>query len=123
MHLGVILRERCSTFYESMILQKGSVDFREAQRISRLLFGNQDRLVVAAAIADAEQGTIYGRNLAEQIGITDNRVGLQLKALAEAGLLARLPQIGGDRIVYYERVESVFWKLVGSLAKEIAEWA
>jgi DNA-binding transcriptional ArsR family regulator len=106
-----------------MILQKGSIDFREAQRISRLLFGNQDRLVVAAAIAGAEHGTIYGRNLAEQIGITDNRVGLQLKALAEAGLLTRLPQIGGDRIVYYERVESVFWKLVGSLAEEIAEWA
>jgi DNA-binding MarR family transcriptional regulator len=106
-----------------MIIQNGSASFEEAQRISRVLFGNQDRLAVAAAIAVAEPGSIYGRSLAAQIGITDNRVGPQLKALAEAGLLVRLPQVGGERIVYYERAESVFWNLVARLAEETAERA
>lgn len=106
-----------------MILESGSVSFEQAQRVSRLLFGNQDRLAVAAAIAVAEPGSIYGRSLAAQLGITDNRVGAQLKQLEGAGLLARLPQVGGERIVYYERTKSVFWDLVAKFVEEIAERA
>jgi DNA-binding MarR family transcriptional regulator len=103
-----------------MILDNQSAVFDEALRLSRLLFGNQDRLLVAAVIADAEAGSIYARNIAEQIGITDNRVTPQLASLEGAGLLTRLPKFGGERRVYYERAESSFWTLCADLAAEIA---
>lgn len=103
-----------------MILDQASAGFAEAQWISRLVFGNQDRLVVAAAVAASESGSIFGRNLAEQLGITDNRVGSQLKNFEQAGLLVRLPKVGGEQRVYYERVDSTFWDMAASLAAEIA---
>jgi len=76
--------------------------------------------VVSAAVAVAEPGSIYARNIAEQIGITDNRVVPQLGSLEAAGLLARLPKVGGERRVYYERIESAFWELCSNLMAEIA---
>jgi len=103
-----------------MIIEQTSASFEEALRVSRLLFGNQDRLLVAAAVAEAEAGSIYARNIAEQLGITDNRVAPQLASLERAGLLVRLPRVGGERRVYYERVASSFWELCASLTAEIA---
>lgn len=103
-----------------MIIDVRSAGFEDALRVSRLLFGNQDRLLVAAAVAVAESGSIYARNIADQIGITDNRVGPQLASLERAGLLTRLPKVGGERRVYYERVDSNFWELCSSLMEEIA---
>jgi DNA-binding MarR family transcriptional regulator len=94
-----------------MIIDTGSAAFAEIQRVSKLVFGNQDRLVVAAAVAEAEPGALFGRDLAEQIGITDNRVGPHLRALEEAALLVRLPKVGSERRVYFERCDSAFWTL------------
>jgi DNA-binding MarR family transcriptional regulator len=102
-----------------MIIDTKSDAFEEALRVSRLLFGNQDRLLVASAVATAEAGSIYAHNIAEQIGITDNRVALQLSNLEGAGLLTRLPKVGGERRVYYERSASSFWKLCPDLAAEV----
>src|SRR5687767_7876844 len=106
-----------------MIIDQGSASFEEALRVSRLLFGNQDRLIVSAAVAAVEAGSIYAHNIAEQVGITDNRVAPQLTSLEKAGLLVRLPKVGGERRVYYERIESSFWKLCAGLAAEIASRA
>jgi DNA-binding MarR family transcriptional regulator len=106
--------------YDSMILDIRSAGFDEALRVSRLLFGNQDRLLVAVAVAAAEAGSIYARNIAEQIGITDNRVTPQLASLEAAGLLMRMPKVGGERRVYYERAESSFWTFCTDLAAELA---
>ncbi len=103
-----------------MIIEQASVGFEEALRLSRLLFGNQDRLIVLAAVADSTSGSIFCRSLAESIGVTDNRVGAQLANLEEAGLLVRMPKVGGERRVYYERVESALWALATALAEEIA---
>ncbi len=103
-----------------MIIEQTSAGFAEALRVSRLLFGNQDRLLVTAAVAAAEPGSIYARSIAEQIGITDNRVVPQLGSLEAAGLLVRLPKVGGERRVYYERVQSSFWELCSNLIAEIA---
>jgi DNA-binding transcriptional regulator GbsR (MarR family) len=92
-----------------------------ALRVSKALLGNQDRLIVAGAIAEAEAGSIFGRSLAEQLGISDHRVGLQLRALERAGLLVRLPKVGGEQRVYFERVDSAFWQLCTALIAEVAE--
>jgi DNA-binding MarR family transcriptional regulator len=104
-----------------LIIEQSSVGFAEAQRVSKALFGNQDRLMVAAAIAEAEPGSVFGRSLATQLGISDHRVGLQLKALESAGLLVRMPKVGGEQRVYFERVSSGFWDLCVKLAAEIAD--
>jgi DNA-binding MarR family transcriptional regulator len=104
-----------------MIIHQRSAIFDGVQRLSKLLFGNQDRLVVAAAVADAETRSVYARQLAESIGIADARVGPQLAVFEEAGLLVRLPKAGGERRVYFERRESSFWTLCLDLCQEIID--
>jgi DNA-binding MarR family transcriptional regulator len=106
-----------------MILEKESAAFEEALRVSKLVFGNQDRLLVAAAVAVAEAGSIYARNIAEQLGITDNRVAPHLRTFEAAGLLVSLPSVGGERRVYYERVDSSFWPLCADLTATIKNHA
>ena len=102
-----------------MIIGTESAIFPEVQRISKVLFGNQDRLIVAAAVAEAEPGSIYARSLAKEIGISDNRVSPQLHHLEAAGLLTRLPKLGGGPTVHYERRESTFWDLCIALCREL----
>ena len=102
-----------------MIVEAGSDSFAEALRVSQQLFGNQDRLVVAAAVSVAESGAIFAHSIAEQLGLSDNRVGPQLARFEAAGLLVRLPKVGGERRVYYERVDSAFWVGCSELVREI----
>jgi hypothetical protein len=106
-----------------LIIDHESAVFEEVQRTSKLLFGNQDRLVVAAGVADAEPGSIFGQGLAESIGIADSRVGAQLSVLEDARLLVRLPKVGSERRVYFERRDSSFWELCLSLCQEIIDSA
>lgn len=87
--------------------------------LSVSLFGNQDRLTVAAAVAHSQPGDLYGQSIAEQTGLPQSRVGPQLKRLVQAGLLTELPRVGGDRRVFYERHASVFWDLAPSLQEEL----
>jgi DNA-binding MarR family transcriptional regulator len=103
-----------------MIIESDSAAFSRVQDASKTLFGNQDRLVVAAAVAEAEPGTIYGQSVAAALRLSDNRVGPQLARLEEAGLLVRLPKVGGERRVYFERRESAFWDLCVALCRELA---
>jgi DNA-binding MarR family transcriptional regulator len=103
----------------SMIIDDDSGVTVEIQRISKLLFGNQDRLLVASTIARAEPGSMYEKALAELAEISENRVGAQLSRFVEAGLLIRLPKVGAERRVYYERRESSFWSLCADLLDEI----
>lgn len=88
-------------------------------RVSRELFGNQDRLLVAAAVAAADPSDLYGQALARTTGLIQQRIGPQLVALVEAGLLVKLPQLGGERRVFYERRRSVFWGLAQELLAEL----
>lgn len=92
----------------------------ELQRQSKLLFGNQDRLLVAAAVALADRGSLYASALAELAGISEVRVGAQLRHFVDAGLLVKLPKVGGERRVYYARVDSPLWTLCAALKDEIA---
>lgn len=88
---------------------------------SQKLMGNQDRLLVAAAVADAEPGALYAQNLASMIGIADARIGPQLARFEALGLLVRMPRTGGDRRVYYERRNDAFWKAVASLRDALVD--
>ena len=85
---------------------------------SKLLFGNADRVEVAAAIARSEPGALFSRALATELQWPDNRVQLQLKQFAAAGLFVALPPVGGERRVYYERIASSYWRAAAELEKE-----
>jgi hypothetical protein len=108
-----------SAIIDSLIIEHDSEVFPLVQRVSKALFGNQDRLVVAAAVATADPGSIFGRHLADQIGIVDARVGPHLAAFERADLLVRLPKLGGDQRVYFERRDSTFWPLCERLCEEV----
>lgn len=90
----------------------------ERRRLSKLLFGNADRLQAAAAVSRAEPGDLYARALADALRWPDGRVQKQLKQFEEAGILVALPSVGGERRVYYERKASVFWDYADALERE-----
>lgn len=107
--------------YDSYIMkvQVSADELQGSRDTSKLLFGNADRLLVFAAAGTAEPGLLYGDALAEICGIDQSRVGKQLTLLERAGLLVRLPKVGGERRVYFERRESCFWKLVTDFLDEL----
>jgi hypothetical protein len=75
---------------------------------SKALFGNQDRLQVATAIARSQSDTINATDLSLELGMLNSRVRAQLIALADAGLLMAGPPTGGKR--WYVRLKSPFWQ-------------
>jgi DNA-binding MarR family transcriptional regulator len=103
--------------HESMIIDRESAALQTA---SKALFGNQDRLIVSAAVAQAEPGDLYAQSIAAKLGISDNRVGPQLARLEAVGLLTRLPKVGSERRVYFARRESAYWKLSVALCNELS---
>jgi hypothetical protein len=102
-------------FHYSENMSDGTENCR---RLSKLLLGNADRIEVAAAVARAEPGELFGRALADTLRWPDNRVQKQLKQFEAAGLLIALPTVGGERRVYYERRDSMFWQVVAALEHE-----
>lgn len=86
--------------------------------MSKQLFGNADRIEVAAAVAAANSEPLYSRALATDLNWPDNRVQKQLKQFQQAGLLSAVPQLGGERRVYYVRKESHFWEAAARLKAE-----
>lgn len=92
-------------------------------QLSKLLFGNQDRLLVALAVARSKTGVFYAHELAEALGIVDPRVVMQLATFEKAGLIQRLPKTQGDRRVFFRRTDGPFWALCEQLAVETIEVA
>jgi DNA-binding transcriptional ArsR family regulator len=89
---------------------------RHLRRMSKLLFGNADRLEVAAALADPERHVVSASELAFDLKIAPSRVWTQLRTFAEAGLLEAMPRTGNT--VYYIRRDSPFWTLALTLVRE-----
>jgi DNA-binding transcriptional regulator GbsR (MarR family) len=83
---------------------------------SKRLFGNRDTVDVLCAIA-ASNGAVCAADLEEELGLANNRVRAQLIALADVGLLQKLPK-GRERIQWYQRIESPMWAAVLSLADD-----
>jgi predicted ArsR family transcriptional regulator len=90
-------------------LQAGDDRQRVAEhrrQMSKTLFGNMDRLLVAVAIARSD-GAVNATDLSIELGVFNNRVRNQLVVLAEAGLLQAMPT--ADRKRWYLRRPSPFW--------------
>jgi DNA-binding MarR family transcriptional regulator len=90
-------------------------EWQRLHTISSQLWGNQDRFVVAVAVASAEPGQLYAQALARMLGISDTRVGPHLARFEQAGLLVRLPKVGGERRVYFERRNEAFWRSIAAM--------
>jgi hypothetical protein len=86
--------------------------------LSKLLFGHQDRLAVAVAVAKARPEDLYQRALAKQSDVAANVVGQQLQRFVRAGLLSRIPPAKGQRQVLYRRQDSAFWRIAVELVDE-----
>jgi hypothetical protein len=79
---------------------------------SKRLFGNADRLEVAAAVAKSS-GLVHAQELSESLRISPPRVRAQLLAFVEAGIMQTLPRSG--LVQNYERVDDPFWHEIGTL--------
>jgi hypothetical protein len=75
---------------------------------SKALFGNMDRLVVAAAVAGSPDGVVNATDLSWQLRLANNRVRAQLLAFAEVGLLRAPPDTDG-RKRWFVRIDDPFW--------------
>jgi len=89
--------------------------------VSQGLWGNQDRLPVAAAVGETDPADLYAQKLAALVGIPENRISLQLRMFVNLGLLVRLPKAGGERRVYYQRTNQPFWNAVGKMAQALRD--
>jgi hypothetical protein len=94
-------------------------DMSQVRTRSKHVFGNMDRLVVAAAIARREDGLVDATDLSEELGVAVNRVRAQLLAFTEAGLLMASPENLGRRRTFIRR-PSAFWDLCTAV---VGEWA
>lgn len=89
--------------------ETASSEPREALRLfSKIVFGNRDRLEVAAAIARSRDGFVNATDLQDELGIAQSRIRNQLVAFSEAGLLSAFPS--SDLKRWYQRLDSSFWQ-------------
>jgi hypothetical protein len=91
---------------------------QERRRISKVLLGSRYRLEVAVAIAEADPGIVHVRQVAADLGLTDNLVKLEFRHFEEGGVLLRLDRPQGEQRQYFERMPSTYWELVRLLAEE-----
>jgi len=93
------------------------IDRTRLRGFSKTMFGNADRIEVAAAVARCQSGMVNGQELHELLGISPPRVRAQLLALASAGLVEQLPRMG-QRLNYgiVDR-DDPFWTLISEVAE------
>jgi hypothetical protein len=76
---------------------------------SKRLFGNRDRLEVAAAIGGSADPVVNATDLSADLGMVNSRVRAQLIVLSRAGLLDEFPNIPDQSKRWYLRRDSPFW--------------
>lgn len=77
---------------------------------SKRVFGNQDRLEVAAAIASVELGKVNATDLHQDVGLAVNRIRAQLLALVRLGLLEKAGRDDGKRVFKVMDRGDRFWR-------------
>lgn len=88
------------------------------QELSRVVFGQKNRLPVMLAIAEST-GVFTASELTHRLGLASlSLIQLPLKALEDARLIVRL-DTPSDRSTYYQRNESSAW----ALARELVDAA
>jgi len=90
------------------------------REVSKQLFGNRYRLEIGAAVARAEPGVFYARQLAHTLNLAENVVQAELRRFLAADLLQLLDQVPGQRAVYYQRVGSPFWESCERILNDIS---
>jgi hypothetical protein len=81
-----------------------------ARARSKALFGNSDRIAIAAAVARSPDGWVNATDLHLSMpSIAVNRIRAQLVAFVDAGLVDNAPRTQGDRRVWYVRRAHEFW--------------
>lgn len=95
------------------------------RRVSRGLLGNQHKLAIAAAIADAlAEGVqdFYARQISRQVVMAaDNQVGDVFRQLYASGLLIPVEEKGDQLRKLYRTRESSYWNLCRVLRDELKE--
>lgn len=76
---------------------------------SKRMFGNQDRLEVAVAIARVELGKVNATDLHRDIDVAVNRIRAQLLALEAMGLLAKTGNEDNKRMFKLLDPDDRFW--------------
>jgi len=88
------------------------------REFSKAVFGNSYRLEVVRAIASSEDGVVFARQLALELGVADSIVHPILRQLADVGLLEPLPRVKGHQMREYARTDSVLWVFCAKLIDE-----
>lgn len=76
---------------------------------SKRLFGNRDRLEVAAAIAGSVDPAVNATDLSADLGMVNSRVRAQLIVLSQVRLLDEVPYTTDLSKRWYLRRDSPFW--------------
>lgn len=84
------------------------------ERRSKILFGNQHLLLVAATVAQGSP-ELSARDLEEVTGLAPSTVHRLLQKFVGADLAVRVERLPGDRGQRYERVPHPFWDAVRAM--------
>lgn len=96
-----------------------SEDARERVRThSKKLFGNQDTLLVAVAVASSPTGTVNATEIGWQVRLQANRVRAQLLSFVDLGYMED-GQLR-ERTRWFVRRESSFWPMCLDLYRELS---
>jgi hypothetical protein len=76
-----------------------------------ILFGRKLRLRVASWVLSKSEETFYLSEAAEGAGYSASGVRAELERLESLGMVMRFPYSGSGRL-YYQRLDSPFWKII-----------
>jgi hypothetical protein len=93
-------------------------DIEKLREYSERMFRSRYWIEVGCAIAE-EDGPVWLRGLAQQLGLPDARVHKPLQQMVSLGLLMPLPTPQGQQAKYYQRTSSIYWELLPKLAAEV----
>jgi len=85
---------------------------------SKMLFGNQDTLLVAVAVARSSTGSVNATEIGWQVRLQANRVRAQLIAFVELGYMEDGQM--RDRTRWFVRRGSGFWAMCEQIFSEAA---
>jgi hypothetical protein len=86
---------------------------------SKKLFGNQDTLLVAAAVAQSATDTVNATDIGWQVRLQANRVRAQLISFVELGYMT--DGAIRDRTRWFVRGDSGFWPMCEQIFREAAD--
>ena len=92
---------------------------RTVEAASRALFNRKYRLAVLAHVASRAEGAVYVREVARRLGIADNQIAPDFKALRQIGALEEVET--PDRESWHRRVDHPVWGFARDTLRHLAE--